>query len=387
MVTFVERLDRLVGALARLNDEFDAATLGPDGLLAAGEAYGRLVRMAQGGATLLAAAVDDAGAFRRAGERSAADWLARHTGVNAGAAHRVVETGRRLAQRPAVEAAVRRGEVSAEQAEIITEAAAGDEAALLDVSRRRSVKGLRQEAARRRAARESEAAAMVRYRAAHHQRHLRSWVDGARFCFTGSTTLDDGARLMGALETERTRLFAQAQAEGRRESNDAYLLDALVNVVVGTAPAPKARAALTVRADKAALDRGHLVAGERCGIDGYGPIPITIARALVADADVHHVVFGHNGALYDVSSTKRTIPAALRRALDALYPCCAADGCDQTLGLEIDHIQALADGGRTELQNLWRLCRRHHRLKTLGALVVTGSPGSWRLEPAEVRRT
>lgn len=294
-----------------------------------------------------------------------------------------------MADRPATEGAVRRGEVSAEQAGIITDAAAGDEASLLDAATRRSVKGLKQEAARRRAARESEAEAMDRYRQAHRERGLRTWVDGSKFCFAGSTTLDDGGRLMSALEGERERLFKAAYKEGRRDSNDAYLLDALVNIVTGTAPAAtgaRAKAALTVRADKAALDRGHTQDGERCELDGYGPIPVTIAQSLLTDADIHHVLLDGIGDLYDITSTKRTIPAALRRALEELYPCCAAEGCDQTGGLEIDHIQALADGGRTELANLWRLCRRHHRLKTLGLTHPTGAPGNWRLEPAVLAR-
>ena len=41
-----------------------------------------------------------------------------------------------------------------------------------------------------------------------------------------------------------------------------------------------------------------------------------------------------------------------------------ATGCDSRFRLEIDHIEPLAAGGRTEKANLWRLCGHDHHLKT-----------------------
>jgi len=82
-----------------------------------------------------------------------------------------------------------------------------------------------------------------------------------------------------------------------------------------------------------------------------------------------------------VSSPKRTIPAKLRRAVEARYPTCAVKRCANDEFLEIDHVAPLADHGCTELDNLWRLCSQHHRLKTYGGWRVTGKNGDRDLVP------
>jgi hypothetical protein len=44
---------------------------------------------------------------------------------------------------------------------------------------------------------------------------------------------------------------------------------------------------------------------------------------------------------------------------------CRQPGCSQPVGrVDLDHVQAHADGGPTDCDNLCCLCRRHHRLKT-----------------------
>ena len=43
---------------------------------------------------------------------------------------------------------------------------------------------------------------------------------------------------------------------------------------------------------------------------------------------------------------------------------CRYPGCDQILGLEVDHIVALGLGGRDSDDNLETLCREHHRQKS-----------------------
>ena len=87
-----------------------------------------------------------------------------------------------------------------------------------------------------------------------------------------------------------------------------------------------------------------------------------------------------------VSKPTRTIPAKLRRALEAEYPTCGVKTCANDLFLEIDHVVPLADGGRTEACNLWRLCPHHHHLKTYFGWVVVGEPGNWDLVPPPSER-
>ena len=82
-----------------------------------------------------------------------------------------------------------------------------------------------------------------------------------------------------------------------------------------------------------------------------------------------------------VSSPKRTIPVKLRRALEARYPTCGVKTCPNDQFLEIDHVGPLADHGCTELDNLWRLCSHHHRLKTYAGWTVVGTNGDRDLVP------
>ena len=73
----------------------------------------------------------------------------------------------------------------------------------------------------------------------------------------------------------------------------------------------------------------------------------------------------------------RTIPAHVRSALVARDPKCVVPGCDVRDRLEIDHLVPFAEGGPTTLDNLARLCRRHHMLKTHQGWVLAGRPGAW----------
>jgi hypothetical protein len=135
-----------------------------------------------------------------------------------------------------------------------------------------------------------------------------------------------------------------------------------------------------VTVDSAALSRGHAKRGERCEIERVGPVPVTTARAMLDDASVT-VLMRDGDDITAVSSPKRTIPIKLRRAVEARYPTCGVKSCANDHFLEIDHVIPLADHGCTELDNLWRLCSHHHRLKTYGGWTVYGTNGARDLVP------
>ena len=134
--------------------------------------------------------------------------------------------------------------------------------------------------------------------------------------------------------------------------------------------------------DSAALARGHTEAGERCEINGVGPVPVTTARALLSDSVVS-VLVRDGDDITAVSRPTRTIPAKLRKALEARDPACPVQGCANDQFLEIDHIVPLAEGGRTELANLWRPCSHHHDLKTYFGWKVVGENGDRDLVPPD----
>ena len=84
-----------------------------------------------------------------------------------------------------------------------------------------------------------------------------------------------------------------------------------------------------------------------------------------------------------MSSSKRTIPTKLRRAVEARFPTCGVKACANDQFLEIDHIVPHAEGGRTELANLWRPCSHHHDLKTYFGWKVVGENGNRDLIPPD----
>ena len=66
------------------------------------------------------------------------------------------------------------------------------------------------------------------------------------------------------------------------------------------------------------------------------------------------------GRLLEVGARTRTIPPALRRALQHRDRGCRFPGCGVRFG-QGHHIHHWAQGGPTTLSNLALLCRRHHR--------------------------
>ena len=68
----------------------------------------------------------------------------------------------------------------------------------------------------------------------------------------------------------------------------------------------------------------------------------------------------------------RFVPKILREAIRFRDGTCQAPGCQVPAeNCDIDHQRPWSDpGGHTEANNLWALCRRHHRLKTAGCLPV-----------------
>jgi Domain of unknown function (DUF222) len=368
----VSSLETLVRALdpARI-DGGDAADLL--------EVFGRGERVCAAAKALLARRVEETGAWRAGGHRSAAHWVAEATGETVGAAARTLETARALEVLPETDAAFRAGELSGTQAAEITSAAGADpgaEAQLLETASATSVKGLRDRCRQVRAGAEGDDRAWARR--LHEGRRAHDWTDpDGAYCLSARMAPDAGARFRSAWTAHIDRIFGDARRVGRREPRAAYAADALVALAT-QGPCKPVEVHVTV--DSAALARGHTDPGERCEIKGVGSVPVTTARALLDDARVS-VLVRDGDDITSVSSPKRTIPTKLRRALEARYPTCAVKACANDQFLEIDHIVPVEDHGPTELPNLWRICTHHHALKTHGGWKVVGNNGERNLVP------
>ena len=238
---------------------------------------------------------------------------------------------------------------------------------MLDAAQSSSLKGLRDRC------REVRAAAVDDVEAARRlftTRRVHTWVDAHDGAYRADVRLHPsaGARLHAALEHKTDEIFTAARHAGRREPRAAYAADALVALVCD-GPSKPIDVKLTV--DHTAVVRGHLEPGERCELDGLGTVPVTVARALLDDARIS-VLVRDGTEITTVTSPKRTIPASLRRTLEAKYPVCGNLGCDNDKFLQIDHIVPIADGGPTTIDNTWRLCSHDHDLKTYCGWIVVG---------------
>ena len=102
-------------------------------------------------------------------------------------------------------------------------------------------------------------------------------------------------------------------------------------------------------------------------LDGYGPIPPSMARALIADgAESFHRVLTdpRDGAPLEIGRASYRPTKAMRQWLRLRDGRCPFPGCNNaSLDNEADHLLAWADGGTTGITNLGQPCRKHHGLK------------------------
>jgi hypothetical protein len=91
------------------------------------------------------------------------------------------------------------------------------------------------------------------------------------------------------------------------------------------------------------------------------------------------VIENEHGEPLDVGRKTRSIPPAIRRALNARDSGCRFPGCTHQRYVDAHHVEHWADGGDTKLSNLVTLCRLHHRLVHEGEITIEAQAGGgWR---------
>jgi hypothetical protein len=106
---------------------------------------------------------------------------------------------------------------------------------------------------------------------------------------------------------------------------------------------------------------------EPANLDGYGPIPASMARKLVADgaSSFYRVLVDpRDGAPLEIGRTSYRLTKAMKKALQLRDGKCTFPGCNNhSLDNDTDHLTAWHHGGTTGISNLAQLCPKHHRLK------------------------
>jgi hypothetical protein len=92
------------------------------------------------------------------------------------------------------------------------------------------------------------------------------------------------------------------------------------------------------------------------------PIPGETARRLACDAAATPIFLGSESNQPQAGKTTRIISGSQRKALVVRDRGCRFPGCDRPPDwTDAHHMKHWADGGKTVIENLVLLCRRHHR--------------------------
>ncbi|MDX1481871.1 MAG: DUF222 domain-containing protein [Woeseiaceae bacterium] len=108
--------------------------------------------------------------------------------------------------------------------------------------------------------------------------------------------------------------------------------------------------------------------------DGPG-VTAETSRRLACDCSILPVAENAFGEPLSIGRKSRSIPPAIRRALQLRDGGCRFPGCTRTRLVDGHHIRHWADGGETSLGNLVLLCRMHHRLVHEGGCRVERRAG------------
>ena len=297
---------------------------------------------------------------------SCAHWLAWRVGLELGAARERVRVARALGTLPLLTAALAHGELSYSKVRALTRVATPEtEARLLTVGRagtvshvERIVRGWRQ-VDRRAEARETAQRHRSRGLTLHYD-------DDGMLVLHGRLTPEVGALFRQALAAARETLFQRARPDARvtpptepsgaTSSHAQQQADALA-LVAETALQQGFDAGTSGERYQVVI---HVDASGQAVLDDGPHVSAETSERLTCDASRAWLRHDADGRAVEVGTRTRTIPPALRRALDHRDRGCRFPGCAGRHG-QGHHIQHWAHGGPTTLSNLVMLCRRHHR--------------------------
>jgi hypothetical protein len=316
------------------------------------------------------------------GLHTCAQYLAWQAGVSKATANQLVRIARRAEELPVLVDALRAGELSLDQADVVAsgcparyDRSATELAKVATVAQLRTVMA----AYRERPGKDRPAA--------DHGISIARDDDGATI--RARVSNEEADLFERALHAMREDLVRQQQADA---SEGARSEEAPPRPTMTDALAALAETALAVgQAAHAGADRYLVTYHLHRGPDGQVSLTDDQGR-LVADAHRRRLLcectteaawHDATGTAISVGRRTRTIAPKLRRAILFRHRHrCGVPGCDTTVGLEIHHIRHWEDGGVTDTHNLVALCRHHHKVHHQGLLQIegnadlpTGAPG------------
>src|SRR5215211_2008681 len=339
--------------------------------------------------------------------RSCAQWLSYRCGLSPAAGREQARVARALAGLPAVRASFGRGELCYSQVRALTRIATAEtEGDLIMVARHatagqlevivRAYRGLLAadgagpEDRFVRCRHDDDGSLLIEARLPAEEgalvlAALEAGRDAIRAGLAAGTVPAQNAAEAGAAaapeaaSAEATHIGDGREAPGERASvSSADALVLMAETLLSTGPAGRGGGdsyQVVVHVDAATLaatdDDGG--AGGVCQLERGPALQPETARRLACDAGLVRIL-ERDGRRLSVGRKTRTVPPALRRALNSRDPVCRFPGCPQRRFLHAHHIDHWAHGGRTDLSNLVQLCSHHHRLVHDGGYRIERGP-------------
>jgi hypothetical protein len=379
-------VDRLADEIAELSAQLDAATH-------------RLLELIR--------RFDAGSGWYTQGCLSCAQWLSWRIGLDLCAAREKVRVARALGSLPRIDDAFRQGRISYSKVRALTRIATPEnEASLLEMARSSTAAQLERICRGYRRALNGIAGKLPCDDADQRWVRDRSTESGM-IRIEAQLLPDEAALVLKAIEAARERAWKArrdsaescAEANGCREAAAAparrsplHRVDALVQIAeeflassAVAANGPPVQ--IVVRVDAASL--AGSASTEAGTLEDGTFLPLATVDRLACDTSVVTVVEDSRGNPLDVGRRSRTVPTALRRALQLRDKGCRFPGCTNTR-VDSHHVVPWSRGGETKLANLVSTCRKHHRyVHELGFRVEPRgdggfaffAPAGWEVKP------
>lgn len=340
---------------------------------------------------LLVAEFERRGGHEQQGYACCARWLSWRCGVERRSAFEHLRVARTLEELPQIRREFATGRLSYSKVRALTRVADPEtEAELVELAREATAAQLEGIMRGYRRAIDADEAMAIQER-----RYLStSWDEDGMLRVSGRLPAEEGELLQRAIDLVKEQLWRERRQDEAEGGED---LGSEVR------PRPSAADAVVAIADlaltpgggdgdsdlRSAGDRNQVVvhidlddltdparARSNATVGELGSLAPETARRLACDASIVSIV-ERGGAPLSVGRKTRSIPPALRRALQARDRCCRFPGCGSARFVDAHHIDHWARGGATELGNLINLCGHHHRLVHeggFGVRLVGGRP-------------
>jgi hypothetical protein len=319
--------------------------------------------------------------------QSCAHWLNFKCGLDLGAAREKVRVAHALPALPKIAAAMARGELSYSKVRALTRVA---EEATEDYFLMMALHGTAQhvETLVRHYRRVKEVQELAREAIQQANRRFNYWTESdGSLVFKGRLPALVGEALINAIDAAMEALPPSdidpewSDAPGNLPTRRADALGLLAENFLRKGPKninTADRYQVVVHVDAETLRES---AAGRCEIEHGPAVAAETARRLACDASLVTVTENAQGEPLDVGRKTRSIPPAIRRALNSRDKGCRFPGCTHQRYVDAHHIEHWVHGGETKLGNLVTLCRFHHRYVHEENISIQTQPdGNWRFQ-------